>query len=165
MFLDFQSMYVSSTIAKWLWNSYELGLNNVKQLQWSGLTVTLNVRYEHNPHKSRRQLSDAVWVWLIKNRQATTLKLIKPICNGRHRRWGVTVYSLFNITAGFPFQKQVSNHRPILLFFHFSKIRGRPVYKRDLNKTTSTIRMTVFPIAVYSILNFSYNSGAIGRWD
>jgi len=67
------------------------------------------------------------WAWLIKNRRATTLKLVKPIFDGRHRKSRVTVHSiqaLFDFAARFPFQKQESNYRPILLFLHFSKIRG-----------------------------------------
>ena len=67
------------------------------------------------------------WAWFIKNQCATTLKLVKPIFDGRHRRRRVTVHSiqaLFDFAARFPFQKQESNHRPIFLFFHFCKIRG-----------------------------------------
>jgi len=67
------------------------------------------------------------WAWHIKNRRATTLKLVKPIFDGRHRKSRVTVHSiqaLFDFAARFPFQKQESNYRPILLFLHFSKIRG-----------------------------------------
>jgi len=82
--------------------------------------------------------------WLIKNRCATTLKLVKPICDGRHRRGRVTVHSiqvLFEFAAQFPFRKQESNHRPILLFFHFSKFADTPASTRGQNKTTSRIRL------------------------
>jgi len=50
------------------------------------------------------------WAWLIKNRRETTLKLVKPIFDGRHRRRRVSVHS---IQALFDF-----------FFLHFSKIRG-----------------------------------------
>jgi len=42
------------------------------------------------------------WAWLIKNRRATTLKLVKPIFDGRHRRKRVTVQgsqALFDFAA------------------------------------------------------------------
>lgn len=54
------------------------------------------------------------WVWLIKNRDVTTLKLVKPIIDGRHRMRRVTVYSvqaLFDFTAPFSFQKPEFNRR------------------------------------------------------
>jgi len=59
---------------------------------------------------------------------------IRPIWPWRGRKclagalsWIVTVHSiqaLFDFAARFPCQKQESNHRPILLFLHFCKIRG-----------------------------------------
>ncbi len=84
------------------------------------------------------------WVLLIKNRRATTLKLVEPIFDGRHRRRTVTVHSiqsLFDFISRFPFQKQVSNHRSILLFFHFFKIRGPTRFyteSKQNHKFTST---------------------------
>jgi hypothetical protein len=71
------------------------------------------------------------WAWLIKNQRVTTVKLVKPIFYSCHQRRRVTVHSiqaLFDFAAQFPFQKQELNHRPILLFFHFSKIRGHACF-------------------------------------
>ena len=83
------------------------------------------------------------WAWLIKNRFATTLKFVKSIFDGHHRRRRVKVYSiqaLFDFAARFPFQKQESNHRPILFFSIFVKSADTPVSTHGQNKTTCPIR-------------------------
>ena len=84
------------------------------------------------------------WAWLIKNRRATTLKLVKPILDGRNRRRRVAIHNiqaLFDFAARFPLQIQESNYRPILIFSIFVKSADTPVSTRGQNKATSSIRL------------------------
>lgn len=53
----------------------------------------------------------STWMWFMKRRHAATLKLVKPIFDGCHRRRRVSVRSIqlfFDSAARFPFQKQES---------------------------------------------------------
>jgi len=79
-------------------------------------------------------------------------KLVNPIFNGRHRRRKVTVHSiqaLFDFDARFPFQKQESNHRSILVFFHFSKIRGHASFQNKSKQNYESDSAEILTIAVY----------------
>jgi len=57
-------------------------------------------------------------------------------------RLTVTVHSIQgSLISRLPFQKQELNHRPLLLFFHFSKTRG---YVRFKNKQKRLFLNTYF---------------------
>jgi hypothetical protein len=104
------------------------------------------------------------WAWLIKNRRVTTLKLVKPIFDSHHRRRRVTVHSiqaLFDFAARFPFQKQESNHQPILLFFHFSKICRHTRFHMLSKQNYESNSAEILTVAVYE--NLSCDTGIIGR--
>ena len=90
-----------------------------------------------------------ILAWLIKNRRATTLK---PIFDGRYRWRRVTVHSIqvpFDFDARFPFQKQESNHRPILLFFHLCKIRGHTRFHTRSKQNFESDSSEILTVAVY----------------
>lgn len=87
-----------------------------KRRSGHGLTVALVIRSKH-------RLVWGTWVCLVKNRSATMLKFIDWIFE--RSSWNqkspyVQHLSVFDSTARFPYQKQQTNHRPVLLFFHFS---------------------------------------------
>jgi len=86
------------------------------------------------------------------NRRATTLKLVKQIFDGRHRRRRVNVHSiqeLFHFAARFPFEKQESNHRPILLFLHFSKIREHVRFHTQSKRNYESYSAEISTVALY----------------
>ena len=92
------------------------------------------------------------WAWLIKNRLTTTLKLVKLIFDVRHRRRRVTVQSiqaLFDFVAWFPFQKQESYHRPILLFFHFCQINAHICSHMRSKQNYESNSTEILTVAVY----------------
>ena len=93
-----------------------------------------------------------IWAWLIKNRRATTLKLVKPIFDGRQRRRSVTAYSiqaLIDCAARYPFQKQESNHRPLLVLFHFCKIRGHARFHTRSKQNYESNSTEILTVGVY----------------
>jgi len=49
----------------------------------------------------------------------------------------------------FPSKKQESNHRPILLFFHFSKIRGHARFHTQSKQNYESDSAEVLTVAVY----------------
>ncbi|XKL63430.1 hypothetical protein PGB90_005794 [Kerria lacca] len=60
--------------------------------------------------------------WLIKNRRATTLKLVKPIFDSLHRRRRVIVHiiqALFDFAAHFPPKNKNESPTDIALFRFF----------------------------------------------
>ena len=80
------------------------------------------------------------------------LKLVKTIFDGRHRRRRVTVHSiqaLFDFAARFPFQKQESNHRLILLFIHFSKICRLARFHTWSKQNYESDSAEIFNVAIY----------------
>jgi len=60
-----------------------------------------------------------------------------------------TVNGAAEIAARFPFQKQESNHRPILLFFHFSKIRGHARFHTRSKQNYKSDSAEILTVAVY----------------
>jgi len=87
----------------------------------------------------RGSLFRGTWARLVKNRRATTLKLVKPIFEKRRRVTIHTIQALFDFAARFAFQKHESNHRPILLFLHFSKIRFHTQSKQNYESESAEI--------------------------
>ena len=84
-------------------------------------------------------------------RRATTLKLVKPIFDGRHRRRRVTVHgiqALFDFAARFPSQKQESSHRPI-----FARLDRRPSV--CTNHVTSTLIFTTDTCPFLTLIRLS----------
>ena len=62
----------------------------------------------------------------------------------------------YDFAARFPFQKQESNHRPILLFFHFCKIRGHTCFHTQLKQNYEPDSPEILTVAIYE--NLLHNS-------
>jgi len=66
------------------------------------------------------------------------------------------------------FLSQESNHRLTLLFLHFSKIRGHVRFhtqsKQNYESDSAEISTVALTRMYYTIVNFSCDSDAIGRW-
>jgi len=70
----------------------------------------------------------------------------------RLRRRRVTVHSiqaLFDFAERFPFEKQESGHRPILLSLHFSKIRGHVRFHKQSKQNFESDSAEISTVAVY----------------
>src|SRR5436190_21765823 len=70
--------------------------------------------------------------------------------------------ALFDFAARFPFQKQESNHRPILLFFHFSKIRGHARFHTRSKQNYESDSAEILTVAVYE--NVLHDSKSLLRY-
>ena len=57
--------------------------------------------------------------------------------------------TFFDFAARFPFQKQESNHRPILLFFHFCKTRGHSRFHTRSKQNYESNSTEILTVAVY----------------
>lgn len=122
----YQWFYVSTTVTKHIRKSFGLFLKSIKHcrevVSLSGVSKRCNhcadrfliFQYfiQNVPIQDLRILSRYIpwqcfcvtWAWLIRNRCATMLKLVKPIFNGHARKRRVTVCSiqaLFDFTAPF----------------------------------------------------------------
>lgn len=88
-----------------------------------------------------------VWTRLVKNRRETTFKLVKPIFNGRRRKESPYTKSKQSL-RDFPFKNKKTNHRPILLFFHFLKYADTQPFTRAQKRNNESDLAKLFTITV-----------------